>query len=161
MGLLLTAEVAGSETKFTQSGSWQKISYFFFFIRIPDAEHVRHLRLQHTNCAAQDCGWASSLGQGKNTHRCMRILHYLGRDSHCGLVKVALSSECHHAAVFYSFWLFGYRASSMKMTDSDIGSTKSRCREDMAPSGLHNLHAFRSKQSQETRLLYGVIFFVS
>lgn len=52
MGLLLTGEEARSETKFTQSGPWQKFFFFFFNRRIPDAERVRHLRLQHTNCAA-------------------------------------------------------------------------------------------------------------
>lgn len=40
MALLLTGEIARSETKFTQSG--------VFFRGITDAEHVRHLRLQHT-----------------------------------------------------------------------------------------------------------------
>lgn len=48
MGLLLTGEIAKSETKFTQSGSLQ----YYFLIRIPDAEHVRHLTVKHTHCVA-------------------------------------------------------------------------------------------------------------
>ncbi len=53
-------------------------------------------------------------------------------------------------------WLLGCRAASMKMTDSDIRSTKSRSREDMALNELQNLYAFRYKQSQER--VYSMIF---
>lgn len=54
------------------------LARLFFPPPFPDAEHVRHLRLQHTICAAEDCGWASSLGRSKNTHRCKRIFIICG-----------------------------------------------------------------------------------
>lgn len=138
MGLLLTGEVARSEAKFTRSGSWQKSLIFFIFTRHP---WFRACETSPT-AAHKQCGvglWVgySSLGQRqKNTHRCKRIFYYLRRDSHCRKAKkkkkVALSSECHHAAGFHSFWLLGYCATNMRMSDGDIRRTKSRRSEDMA-----------------------------
>lgn len=132
--------MARSKTKFTQSGPGKT---FFFPPPFPDAEHVRHLRLQHTICAAEDCGWASSLGQSKNTHRCKRIFII------CGEILVAdkqkplcLWNLVTRRFFFFYSWLLGYCGPSLRMTNSDIRSTKRYIL-------LQNRYAFRSKQSHE------------
>lgn len=139
MGLLLTGEVARSEAKFTRSGSWQKSLIFFIFTRHP---WFRACETSPT-AAHKQCGvglWVgySSLGQRQKKHTQMQkdLLLFEKRfslqKSKKKKKKVALSSECHHAAGFHSFWLLGYCATNMRMSDGDIRRTKSRRSEDMA-----------------------------